>query len=90
MLLIILLTKVQLNRSSLKNPLRFAGCLVNYSRNTAIGVDFKKPWLLLRVLGNIDFMGVVLYPEFLEGDADFVAIGRATCISSGGIVTTSA
>ena len=90
MLLIILLTKVQLNRSSLKNPLRFTGCLVYNSRNTSIGIDFKKPRLLLRVLRNIDFMRIILYPEFLEGDADFVAIGRAARVSSGGIVTTSA
>lgn len=46
-------------------------------RTTTIRVDLQKPRFFLCPLGNIHFGGVIFDPEFLEGDANLMAIGRA-------------
>jgi hypothetical protein len=81
-LLIKPLTQIQLNTRPFKNPLRFATSPINNSRNATVGVDFQKPWFLLRAFGDVDFGGVVFDAQFFESDADFVAVGRAEGVAA--------
>lgn len=36
--------------------------------------DFQEPFLLLGVLGDVNFVDIVLYAQLLKGDVHFVAI----------------
>ena len=87
MIFIVFLTQIKLDRSSFEDPFGLARSFVDDGWDTAIGVDFEKPRLLLRVLRNIDLMSIIFDPEFFEGDADFVAVGCAARVSRC-IVTT--
>lgn len=51
------------------------------SRERNHTVDLEEPVFLLRVFGNVDVVRGILDAEFFEGDADFVAIGRAVRVS---------
>ena len=64
MIFIVLLTQIQLNRSTLKDPFRFTRRLIDYSRNTTIGIDLQKPWLFLRILADVDLSSIVFDAEF--------------------------
>ena len=75
--LVILIYEVLLNASRLKQINRLAiGESVRQSWDTAIGVDLQEPWLLLRVLRDVNLGYFVWQSELLQCNGDLNTVGR--------------
>ena len=60
MLVVVVVGKILQDASRLEdvNGLAIIKC-IGYGRNTAIGVDFKEPWLLLLILAEFELLDFV-------------------------------
>lgn len=76
MVLVIAIYKILLDRARFKETdLLSVSESVGDSRNSAIGVDFQEPGLLLLVLGKGELGDLVWQSQLLERDGDLDAIG---------------